>query len=69
MRTTTPTVARSIGSNIWHDLNRGSATPKTMCGRNAQLMARFNPADLPGGERSHKACEKCRAARGASRIG
>jgi hypothetical protein len=59
-----PIVARSFGSNVWHDLNRGAATWRTMCGRDATSMARFHPADLPSGERSHRACARCTQARG-----
>lgn len=62
--TPAPSMARSFNSRVWHDLNRGAAYPRTMCGRDARLMARFNPSDLPSGERSHKACERCRKARG-----
>lgn len=68
MNTRPATYARAYGSTVWHDLNRGAATPRTMCGRDARTMARFNPEDLPSGERSHRACDRCRAARGASAI-
>jgi hypothetical protein len=60
----TATHARSWGSAVWHDINRGAATHRTMCGRDASLMARFSPSDLPSGERNHKPCERCRKARG-----
>jgi len=63
-----PTHARAFGSGTWHDVNRGAATWRTMCGRDATLMARFSPADLPSGERSHRPCEACRRARGGSAI-
>lgn len=65
MTTNTATMARAFGSgSVWHDLNRGAAEPRTMCGLDARLLARFNPSDLPSGERSHRACKRCRRARG-----
>jgi len=57
-----PTHARAYGSSVWHYLNRGAATWRTMCGRDASVMARFAPGDLPSGERAHRTCAQCRAA-------
>lgn len=56
-----PRFARAYGSNVWHYLNRGAASPRTMCGRDARQMARFNPSDLPSGERAHRSCKRCGA--------
>lgn len=54
-----PTLARTPTSPVVHYLNRGAATWRTMCGRDAQLMARYRPSDLPGGERAARYCAKC----------
>jgi hypothetical protein len=65
---TRPTQARAHRSGIWHLLDLTVEEHVTLCGKDASLMARFDPRDLPSGERSHRTCEPCRDARARSCI-
>lgn len=58
----TATLARAHGSSVRHMLVVGTKT--THCGKDAALMARYSPADLPSGERAAGyLCESCRTAK------
>lgn len=59
----TPTLARLHGRGVQHRLDPKSPTPRTLCGQDAKLMARYSPSDLPSGERTSAAhCRNCRKA-------
>lgn len=63
MNVNRPTLARTVGSSIAHNLNRGTAdgVHRTMCGLDATLMARWNPADANTDRRVWKSCKRCQA--------
>ena len=59
-----PTMFRTPSGRTAHLLNAFAPATHTACGSLAMLGYRWNPADLPSGERTvYKMCEGCRAAR------